>query len=44
MQGDKHGFGKMNWEDNSFYEGKWDHNLYEGEGTFGWGDGRVYKG
>ena len=40
----RHGYGVQYWTDGDHYEGHWNNNEKEGQGTFWFGNGDVYKG
>jgi len=42
--GQKHGRGKLAWEDGSLYEGQWVNNMSNGKGRLIHSDGDVYEG
>ena len=39
-----HGFGKIEWADGRRYEGEYENDKKQGQGTFYWADGRKYVG
>lgn len=42
--GKRHGEGKCDWRDGSYYEGEWMDDEMHGRGTFKFEDGSVYSG
>lgn len=44
LNGQKHGEGRFDYWDGSYYIGNWQFNLKTGYGEFYWTDGRVFKG
>ena len=43
-RGQRHGHGKMSYQDGSSYEGSWNHNQKEGRGTHTYASGPRYEG
>jgi hypothetical protein len=43
-RGQRHGYGTMNYDDGSMYEGDWKYNLKDGNGTFLYSTGPRYEG
>lgn len=42
--GKKHGKGKLNFADGSYYNGEFSDNEIHGKGSYNWPDGRIYVG
>ena len=40
----RHGYGVQYWNDGAHYEGQWNYNKAEGQGSFGHAEGDVYHG
>ena len=44
MQGKRHGFGTLKWQNGGFYEGDWVNNFSEGKGKIEYPDGSFFIG